>query len=417
MKVEQVSTISVDDALVETVIKNNWPFTIVESESFRQFIEAVRRMAADEIFPIRSAATLKNWLQDTFNTRRNKLQLMLQACNSISLSVDCWTSPNNMAFLGMIVHFIDDEWVYREKVLDFVKLDGEHTGANMAHCIATVLKEWSIDDKLLSITCDNAENNSTLVGQLVTDLPQSRISMDNKISCLAHTVQLIANSILATVGTQTMCEIEKVRSVILFIGRSPQRLEQWNNVCVISGLERNKLQYDVKTRWNSTLRMIKEALGHRRAVDHYITLHHELSSYQLTDDEWAFLRQMAQCLELFETITLRMSLISPQITHSLPIYYKLQDELEKMSNREEQYGQIDSRIAEGAKRGLAKFQKYYYKMDSSDAYYIATSLDPRFKQHWFESQLEKGVRSDLATTTKQRAALFLPGLPRPKRTP
>ncbi len=105
---------------------------MVESESFRKFVDAVRRMAGDEIF---------------------------------------------------------------------VKLYGEHIWANMAPCVASVLMEWNIDDKLLSVTCDSAENNSTLVGQLVIELPQSRISIDNKISCLAHTVQLIANSILSTVDT------------------------------------------------------------------------------------------------------------------------------------------------------------------------------------------------------------------------
>src|SRR3954453_18741650 len=54
-----------------------------------------------------------------------------RAGSKISVTLDCWTSPNNEAFLGITGHYIDNEWALQSLVLDFVPLNGEHTGENL----------------------------------------------------------------------------------------------------------------------------------------------------------------------------------------------------------------------------------------------------------------------------------------------
>jgi hypothetical protein len=46
----------------------------------------------------------------------------------LSISLDCWTSPFQQAFMAVSGYFIDSEWEYREVLLDFKPLEGEHTG-------------------------------------------------------------------------------------------------------------------------------------------------------------------------------------------------------------------------------------------------------------------------------------------------
>ena len=51
--------------------------------------------------------------------------------SKISFTIDGWTSSNNISFLGITAHLITDKWKLKSFLLDFVKLDGPHLGANI----------------------------------------------------------------------------------------------------------------------------------------------------------------------------------------------------------------------------------------------------------------------------------------------
>ncbi|KAK9386042.1 hypothetical protein V1515DRAFT_605937, partial [Lipomyces mesembrius] len=53
------------------------------------------------------------------------------------------------------------------------------------------------------------------------------------------------------------------RVLALWIHRSPQRKQKWNDVCKISNLTDKFIEYDFDTRWNSTFRMLDDALQAR----------------------------------------------------------------------------------------------------------------------------------------------------------
>ena len=46
-------------------------------------------------------------------------------------ALDVWTSPNKLAFMGIMAYFMDSRWRYREVLLHFHSLEGTHSGANM----------------------------------------------------------------------------------------------------------------------------------------------------------------------------------------------------------------------------------------------------------------------------------------------
>ena len=50
----------------------------------------------------------------------------------LSFTLDCWTSTNNIAFLGITCHFVDVDWCLKETLVDFIHLSGSHSGENLA---------------------------------------------------------------------------------------------------------------------------------------------------------------------------------------------------------------------------------------------------------------------------------------------
>ena len=94
----------------------------------------------------------------------------LRSKTKISLTLNCWTSLNNLAFLSITEYFIDENWDYWEILLEFQSLWGQHFRKNLTKVVMNVLNSYKILNKLLIITADNAFNNATLHTELTTIL-------------------------------------------------------------------------------------------------------------------------------------------------------------------------------------------------------------------------------------------------------
>ena len=67
------------------------------------------------------------------------------SCKSIALSVDIWTSKNQLPILGVMGHWLTEDFLYKERVLEFTELQGIHSGENVATAIHTMLSELDIN--------------------------------------------------------------------------------------------------------------------------------------------------------------------------------------------------------------------------------------------------------------------------------
>jgi hypothetical protein len=65
---------------------------------------------------------------------------------------------------------------------------------------------------------------------------------------------------------QAIEPLAKLRVLALWIQRSPQRRQSWNDTCNRMNLSNKFIEYDVDTRWNSTFRMLGDALKARSFV-------------------------------------------------------------------------------------------------------------------------------------------------------
>lgn len=70
--------------------------------------------------------------------------------------MDGWTSVQNISYLGITCHFVDNETKFLvSAVLDTVLIEKLET---IKHIVSEVISEWGIDGKVKCIVTDNAAN-------------------------------------------------------------------------------------------------------------------------------------------------------------------------------------------------------------------------------------------------------------------
>ena len=96
-------------------------------------------------------------------------------------------------------YFIDQDWNYREILLGFETVHGSHTGINLGAVLFPLLQKHEVEDRVLTVTTDNASNNSTLIESLKDSV--RGLELPNNIPiirmpCIAHIIQLSLKDIL-----------------------------------------------------------------------------------------------------------------------------------------------------------------------------------------------------------------------------
>src|SRR5258708_5339471 len=88
--------------------------------------------------------------------------------NRIHISCDLWSSPNSLAILRIVAHFITGDGELRHVVLALREIDGAHTGENLSPVILDVIVDYGFESNLGFFMMDNASNNDTMMNHLST---------------------------------------------------------------------------------------------------------------------------------------------------------------------------------------------------------------------------------------------------------
>ena len=73
-------------------------------------------------------------------------------------------------------HFIDAAWNLQKRVLSFVKMPTPRHRIDVADAIFKCLKSWGIEDKVFSVSVDNAFYNDSCLRNL-----KDYLSLNNKL--------------------------------------------------------------------------------------------------------------------------------------------------------------------------------------------------------------------------------------------
>lgn len=163
-------------------------------------------IAQDPELSVPKRTKLRGLVHFQYEDQLLSLESELKDISKISLALDAWTSPNNLSFLAVNAYFITSSWEYKERLISFPLIKGNHSGENLAELLTeSIPKNWRIFERLLCITADNASNNLTMAGALeryCCSLERNWDSRQGMIPCIAHIIQLCVESIVSTLRIQ-----------------------------------------------------------------------------------------------------------------------------------------------------------------------------------------------------------------------
>jgi hypothetical protein len=328
-----------------------------------------------------------------FNNERGILKKKLQEIpGGISLTTDIWTtSTYEKSFMAITIHYLDSSWQMKHLLLDFIHMDGPHSGIEISNALEECLHSMGLISKLVSITHDNAAANIKFLNEFSKSVAQNGVQFDctqQSIRCFGHVLNLAMQNLLMYVGS----EVEKLRTLIKSIRGSRPLRKKFKMICEMNNMEVLKPILDVTTRWNSSCEMIERALKVQNVLDAVARTEGELNNNVLTKVEWNRLKQLVEILQPFKEATVIMSSSSyPTLSMVVPFYHELLKTLEDSMNNNE----IPEWLSQGCDAAKKKLLNYCEK--TNILHFTAIVLDPRLKFQYFE---ELGWSSHLITQIK-----------------
>jgi hypothetical protein len=159
--------LSPEEAMRQYIVVHRQPFMTVALPEWQAMFTTQGARS-----PYSNPQTLRKHIMD-FQSRRALLNLELQYCYD-DLSVCRYLEePKSQADFCSIGHWVTNDFIERQEVLEFIELKGEHSSENVAVVVQDLLKELGIEQKLLAITGNNAGNNGTLCHVLYKELSES----------------------------------------------------------------------------------------------------------------------------------------------------------------------------------------------------------------------------------------------------
>lgn len=232
-------------------------FFQLENQYFRELLSYLNSKLPS--FLPRASNTIRRWVIESFTSKKSLLKAELASSVSrITLSFDLWTSPNGLAILGVVGHFINHDGKRRQVLLGLREVIGEHSGENMAAILLAIIREYDLQSKIGFFMADNAESNDTAIHAVLKVLyPQltKRQRNRHRLRCFGHIVNLIAQAFIIGKDSEKICReidvasremdfkkvhelwkrrgaIGKLHNIVRYIRFSPQRRNFFKRIII-----------------------------------------------------------------------------------------------------------------------------------------------------------------------------------------
>ncbi|CAD6267377.1 unnamed protein product [Miscanthus lutarioriparius] len=222
--------------------------------------------------------------------------------------MDMWTSCQNKGYMCVTIHWVDDEWRMKKRIIGFFNVKGRHTGAKLSETFTKVMVNWYIEKKLFALTLDNASSNEVAVHDIISDLKDNdngSLVCDGiffHVRCACHILNLVARDGLKAI----LATITKIKSLVLAVKGSPLQWEMLLKCATESGLDTKRgISMDVSTRWNSTYLMLRDALYYKHAFVRFEVSEIVVGMTKCLPHcfEWDKAFTLYQCLKKFYDLT------------------------------------------------------------------------------------------------------------------
>ena len=425
-------------AIIRWIVCMHIPISNFDNTYFRDFLSTTSSSVL-AMLPL-DGDTIGSWILREFHAKKEEIRQSLHESKSlIHFSFDLWKSPNSLAMLGLVSHYVDETGTNRTVLLGLRRLKGPHSGENMAQLVIELIEEYELIDKIGYFVLDNATSNDTCVAAVLARLRPELNPIHRRLRCLGHVINLTAKAFLygeekeafeAQIGIQQALENEtkelqlwrkrgavgKLHNIVLFIRRTPQRREAFEDIiqldsAFIEDFRALQLVADNATRWNSLYSMIQHALLLKNSIDLFMMRNQDsihgsaggedleiraLKHDILTPDEWLSLSEMVDILKPFHDLTLRFQGYAetgkkgalweylPSLEFLLMHIEKAKQSYEALSSNDNYSTSERQHMKTCLSNAWIQLDEYYARLDKSPAYYAACVINPKMKWAWLK---------------------------------
>ncbi|WVZ83450.1 hypothetical protein U9M48_030596 [Paspalum notatum var. saurae] len=370
-------------AMNKFIIHAEIPFLKLEDPYLQPWINTMQ-----PTFHVRGRHTICSDCLKKYEDMKKELQTELQNLDShVCLTSDIWTSSQNIGYMVVTAHYVDPEFKLKKKIIWFKELEYPHLGYAISDDLVLCMTDWGIRDKLFTLTLDNVSNNTSAC-ELLIKSHKNELLFEGEhlhVRCSAHILNILVQDVMRLIHSA----IEKIHELLKYIDSSVSRLQAFNSIASGMGLRpKAGIYLDIPTRWNSTFKMVREALKYKAALNSYAHRSYELAP---SEEEWVKAEVICEFLKAFEELTLAVSAHRTPTAHMfLPLVLCIRHALKDLA------WQSTDLLKQVATTMHSKFEKYWDPSEDNPytesnprrkkkeiafniALVIATFLDPRRK--------------------------------------
>ncbi len=96
----------------------------------------------------------------------DKIRLNFTKLQYIFIALNAWFSSQRVAYLKVLIYWINVKFQFREHFIKFMSFDIEYINHQLMMKLMKILKNYVIKNKLFEIIINNASNNSILKEKL-----------------------------------------------------------------------------------------------------------------------------------------------------------------------------------------------------------------------------------------------------------
>ena len=382
---------------VEAVREQMGNFVIQESLPFNHFdnprlTKLIQKTLQPRYTHVSRATLRRDCLKRWKQAKVHMISYFENLQTGVNLTSDVWSSPHGSpdSYICVTAHWVEpSSWQMMKRTIAFQLFDYPHTGENIFHMIDKVIQTYKLQDKILSISFDNASNNGVAVSQLKLKYDPICEGAFFHSRCVAHIINLAVQEGLKQIDAQKSIFKRMLRDIFSMTARHSKFIK----FCVDAGKTPLGPNWDVPTRWNSTCNMFEKAISQK---ENLIAFHQTLSSRgkvaPYPSGCWYTIEVITQMLQVFKNATTALSgVYYPTSSIALHKIYLISRKLSEMKERGQPFSDMVPPM-------LDKLRKYF--ADLPAVFTCAAALNPWYNVNGVENLIQK-IANELELNTPQ----------------
>lgn len=211
----------------------------------------------------------RDLLHEIFRSMQEDVRATLdQVSSKFAITLEFWTSYEQICYMGITCHWIDESWSFQKVLLDICHIPYPCGGHEIYNALVKVLKLYSIEDKVLSCTHDSSQGAVHACRTLKDDMDGHKVGPFCCLPCAARTLNMIIEDGLRT----TKPVLSKIREFVMEMNSSFEISDDFLRYTTAYQECNLKIPLDTSTRWSGYYQMLDLVRKVSRTLFYYYQL-------------------------------------------------------------------------------------------------------------------------------------------------